>query len=150
MVQSENHAGFVPVLRIFYRQPLGIGKRRESGVRAHTSSSVNAGGARLRAPSNIAKGKPMYTSGTKDEHGEKRLSDVRAAMRSQQEKSQATRLVGLALADQRSQLDARARWWQRLAARAPVIEIVGSGPARQARPVAVSLNPSLKAEADGE
>jgi hypothetical protein len=60
----------------------------------------------------------MYTSGTKDEHGEKRLSDVRAAMRSQQERSQATRLVGLALADQRSQLDARARWWQRLAAQA--------------------------------
>jgi hypothetical protein len=59
-------------------------------------------------------------------------------MRSQQERSQATRLVGLALADQRSQLDARARWWQRLAARAPVIEIVESGPARQPRSVAAN------------
>jgi hypothetical protein len=57
----------------------------------------------------------MYATGIKHENGEERQSDVRAAMRTQQERSQAKRLAGLARADQRSQLDARARWWQRLA-----------------------------------
>ena len=46
----------------------------------------------------------MYATGIKHEHGEERQSDVRAAMRTQQERSQAKRLAGLARADQRSQL----------------------------------------------
>ena len=66
----------------------------------------------------------MYATGIKHEHGEERQSDVRA--RTQQERSQAKRLAGLARADQRSQLDARARWWQRLAARPPCV--AGGGP----------------------
>ena len=35
----------------------------------------------------------MYTSGTKNEHGEERLSDIRAAMRSQQMRASGRRVT---------------------------------------------------------